>query len=260
MLNLEFWSPLPETELVGSQKALILGPALGCSHRSWQSALSFIGEDIKPIVFGLPGHGLTPATNLEWDMDDLSDAVVRIADRLEIRQFTYAGTDLSGLLGYQLALKHRNRLSSLGVLCSSPRIGHSETCKSQATAISKGGMKSIVDATLRGWFTEEFLNGKPEIVSRFAREFLDVDCTAYLQACEAIATFDLWDQISQIEIPTLIVHGSEDKLVSWDDAKRADSLIPDSGLVEITGVGHQAIVEAPEVAIKHISFYARKFR
>jgi 3-oxoadipate enol-lactonase len=260
VIELGYFSPLPLDQLQGSQKALLLGPSLGSTHRAWDRALSFIGEDIKPIVFDLPGHGLTPTPDSDWSISDLADAVVRLADRLEIRQFSYAGISLSGAVGYQLALSHERRLSSVGVLCSAPKLGSAEAWQKRIEQVENHGTSSLVEATMQRWFTPRFAERKPEVVSQFAEDLAAVDDLGYIQACRALAEFDVWDRLAQIELPTLIVHGSEDQVVSWEDAQRADSLIADSGLIEISGVSHQAIAEAPEVAIKHISFYARKFR
>ena len=260
MITLGHWSPLAPEEVVGSQKALLLGPSLGSTHRAWSRALAFIGEDIKPVVFDLPGHGLSAVPEAGWSISDLADAVVRLADSLELRQFSYGGISLSGAVGLELAIRYPDRLSSVAVLSSAPKIGTLESWQQRQTQVLQSGMGPLVEPTLARWFTPGFSARRPEVVAEFGQMLSGVDPHAYAQACQALAEFDVWDRISEIEIPTLIVHGSDDPVTSWADAQRMNELVSDSGLIQISGASHQVIAEAPEVAIKHVSFYARKYR
>jgi 3-oxoadipate enol-lactonase len=260
MNQLEFYSPLPVEELLGSQKILILGPSLGTTHEAWSRSLSFIGDDIKPVVFDLPGHGRTKEFDADWSIEDLADQVIALADRLEVRQFSYAGLSLSGAVGYALAINHSSRLSSVSIIGSAPKLGSQDSWRAREEQVLELGTKSLVAQTSERWFTSSFAERKPEVVEQFMQMLATIPKQSYAQACRALAKFDVWDQISEIDIPTLIVHAGEDKVVSLQDAERANGLIQGSGLIEISGVAHQAAAEAPEVTIKHVSFYARKFR
>lgn len=260
MITLGHYSPLSEEEIRGSQKALILGPSLGSTHRAWMRSLSFIGDDIKPVVFDLPGHGSSALPETNWSIADLADSVIALADSLDIRQFSYAGVSISGAVGFELALRHPDRLSSLSILSSAPKLGTADSWQQRQSQVAESGLGSLVEATLTRWFTPGFIAKKPEVVNEFRQMFAEVETQGYIQACRALAEFDVWDRLSDIEIPTLVVHGSEDPVVSWSDCQRANDLIPDCGLIQISGASHQLIAEAPEVAIKHVSFYARKFR
>lgn len=260
MLDLGYWSPLPESELLGSQKALVLGPSLGMTHKSWQRAVSFIKEDIKPIVFDLPGHGLSTMGTHNWTIRDLAEAVIRLVDRLEIRSFTFAGSSISGLVGYQLAIRHEKRVNAIVTICSSARLDNQGYWKGMGERVVKEGTKKLAKRVVSDGFSQGFCESAPDVLDQLIDDFYSVDESSYIQGCTAISNADYWSELSGIRVPTLIVHGSEDQIVTLSDSQRANSLIADSGLVEITGVGHQAIVEAPEVAMKHVSFYARKFR
>lgn len=222
--------------------------------------MAFLGEDIKPIVFDLPGHGLTPEFDYDWSIEQLADQVIALADRLELKEFAYAGTSISGAVGYALALAHPKRLSSVSIICSAPKIGSPEIWEERISLVSAQGTASLVAATKSRWFTEQFASRKPAVVEELMSMLASTSKAAYLGACRALSGFNAWERLPEIKLPVLIVHGSEDPTVSLADAERANQLISDSGLIEISGVAHQAALEAPEVVMKHISFYARKFR
>jgi pimeloyl-ACP methyl ester carboxylesterase len=58
----------------------------------------------------------------------------------------------------------------------------------------------------------------------------------------------------QIEIPTVILHGSADPIVPIDVSRRLAELLPDAELVEFPGVGHVPTMTRPDevvAAIRH---------
>ena len=77
---------------------------------------------------------------------------------------------------------------------------------------------------------------------------------AFLEADRSIARYVLRPRrfgklIHRIGAPTLLIHGSEDRLVSVDSARWAASERPDWSYVEMTGVGHVPMLEAPEAFV-----------
>ena len=54
---------------------------------------------------------------------------------------------------------------------------------------------------------------------------------------------DLSKEVNQIKCPTLIIWGTKDDDVPYEDAKELESLIPDSGLVTYEGCTHYAYLE-----------------
>jgi pimeloyl-ACP methyl ester carboxylesterase len=66
--------------------------------------------------------------------------------------------------------------------------------------------------------------------------------TSYLKVGAANA----WRAARSLRVPTLVLWGSEDKLVDPALAPRLASTVPDSRLLVLDGVGHVAMLEAPE--------------
>jgi pimeloyl-ACP methyl ester carboxylesterase len=54
------------------------------------------------------------------------------------------------------------------------------------------------------------------------------------------------DRLSEIAIPTLILHGEDDRLLPVAIAERAHRLIPNSRLEIVPNCGHLAPLEQPE--------------
>ena len=101
----------------------------------------------------------------------------------------------------------------------------------------------------------------PETVPEWARERLtnanrrrrshDWAIPSFLEADRSIARYVLRPRrftrlIHKINAPTLLVHGSEDRLVSVDSARWAAEQRPDWTYQEMEGVGHVPMLEAAE--------------
>lgn len=60
----------------------------------------------------------------------------------------------------------------------------------------------------------------------------------------------LWRQAAQVSAPTLLIWGSQDRLVDVALAPRAAATFPDSRLLVLPGVGHVAQLERPDVVAR----------
>src|SRR5207244_8356485 len=65
---------------------------------------------------------------------------------------------------------------------------------------------------------------------------------------EAMQGWDAWDRIGDIACPTLVLHGTEDRLVPVENARRMAALIPRARLALLEGAGHLYHSEQPEAA------------
>ncbi|HLF70166.1 MAG TPA: alpha/beta hydrolase, partial [Actinomycetota bacterium] len=61
----------------------------------------------------------------------------------------------------------------------------------------------------------------------------------------AILSFSSWDRLSEIQVPTLVVHGADDALVPHGNGVNLAARIPGAELVTLEGVGHLVPLEAP---------------
>jgi pimeloyl-ACP methyl ester carboxylesterase len=70
--------------------------------------------------------------------------------------------------------------------------------------------------------------------------------------------FDILDRLAEIQIPSLILCGEQDRLTPLKYARYLDEHIPESTLVLIEGAGHMVMLERPlEVAEAVKNFLAR---
>ena len=64
---------------------------------------------------------------------------------------------------------------------------------------------------------------------------------------EYLRKVDLRDRLKGIEIPILIIHGREDRVVPWQAGAWMNRLLPDSRIIIHEGVGHDVPGQQPVV-------------
>jgi pimeloyl-ACP methyl ester carboxylesterase len=69
---------------------------------------------------------------------------------------------------------------------------------------------------------------------------------AWMAQAAAGASFDAWNRLSGLDLPTLVVHGTEDAVVDPANAELLASRIPGARVERFEGCGHLLFWEEPE--------------
>jgi 3-oxoadipate enol-lactonase len=70
--------------------------------------------------------------------------------------------------------------------------------------------------------------------------------------------FDACDRLSALTSPTLVLHGTEDRIVDPENARILASLIPGAELVLLEGAGHVYHSEQPEASDRAVLEFIRR--
>ncbi|MEY4499877.1 MAG: hypothetical protein RL319_865 [Actinomycetota bacterium] len=251
-------SNLPLEQLEGSSKVVILGPSFGTTADVWDVAQKHFNPEMKYLRFDLPGHGLSPAVTESFTIEDLADAVIELADSLGIKNFCYAGISISGAIGLVLALRYPKRVKVVLPICSAPKFGDEVAWRNRAKQVRSEGTNFLVNLNSNRWFSESFLKRKPEVVEQTVSMIQKVDAESYALGCEALGKFDLWTELPKIEPPVMVVTGELDPGISVETAIEYSKKLQNGSIIEVLGVAHQAVLEAPEVLAKHINYSVRQ--
>ncbi len=251
-------SNLPLEQLEGSSKVVILGSGFGTTAKVWDVAQKHFNPEMKYLRFDLPGHGLSPAVNQAFTVEDLADGVIALADSLNIKKFCYAGVSLGGAIGLMLALRHPNRVKVVLPICAAPKFGDSQTWLTRAQQVRENGTAQFVEGTRDRWFSKRLQEGKPELVEQTLQLLANVDRESYALGCEALANYDITKDLEKINVPVMVIAGELDPVVPYADALAYSQQLAEGSIIEVLGVAHQADLEAPEVLAKHINYSVRQ--
>ncbi|WP_018351487.1 alpha/beta fold hydrolase [Longispora albida] len=89
------------------------------------------------------------------------------------------------------------------------------------------------------WYTEAYIRTFRDLVGTFVRAYLP-------------GSGSLWRIAAQVEAPTLVISGRQDKLVDVRVAPQVATTIPDSRLLILDQVGHVAQMEVPRTVARAV--------
>ncbi|HEY9767617.1 MAG TPA: alpha/beta hydrolase [Coleofasciculaceae cyanobacterium] len=240
--NVNYQAPrgIPKSD---REPIMLLVHGAGGSSRHWLPMLSQFNADIFPVAVDLPGHGETSGTVLH-DFEAVAEFLDSFLTSLNIdRQIYYVGHSLGGLIGLQFALNYPQRVKQLVVMATSAKIRlHPDFLTS---ALS--GEWDL--ATLRQSFAPKVPEPTKNIVlNEFKHTRLDSAADDFM----GVSQVDLGDEVASLQIPTLIITGSDDVIISPRKAMLLLKQIPDARLINIPGAGHYLQVEEPGKVAKEI--------
>ncbi|MET4097209.1 alpha/beta fold hydrolase [Arthrobacter sp. UYCu712] len=235
---------------LGDKPLLVVGPSLGTSTFLWSQSGALLGGVVDVVAWDLPGHGISPAATGPFSIAELADAVVELVDTVAPgARFHYAGVSLGGATGLQLGIKHGERLKSLSVQCSGAKLGTPEGWLERAETVRTQGTPVMIQASAGRWFAPGFMEREPERSSRLLHALRDADRFSYAFCCEALAGFDVRNELGSIRVPTQAVAGAEDSVAPPPlAAEIAEGITAGGGTasaVTLEGVAHLAPFEAP---------------
>ncbi len=176
------------------------------------------------LILDLPGFGLSPEPKEAWTLYDYADMVNFFVKELKMNNPILIGHSFGGKISLCYALKYKtNKL----VLLASP----------YEKKISKPTFKMKVFKLLK---KTPFANiAKRHMGSTDYRNASDMMRNILVKH----VNLDLKDKLKNIKCPTLLIWGTNDEAVDYDDALKLEKLIPDAGLVTYEGCTHYAYLE-----------------
>lgn len=243
-LTIDDWS-LAFDDTEGPGPTLLLCHALGADYSMWDRQTSALSPGRRIVRFDHRGHGQSGAPPGPYTIADLGGDALSLADALELDTFDFCGISMGGLVGMWLATVHPDRVNSLILANTAPRIGTAEYWNDRIGRIDAGGIDSIADVIVERFFSPEWQENHVEEV-RHARAVLRaVDSEGYMGCCAALSDADLRDSIRSVRARTSVIGGKYD--VSTPPAVQVElaAAIPGADLTVIDA-GHFSNLEAPD--------------
>jgi 3-oxoadipate enol-lactonase len=220
-------------EVIGPEDApaLVLSNALGTTSELWQPQLPELTGRFRVVLYD---H--EPRSSVEA----LGRDVIELADGLGLERFSLCGLSLGGMVGMWLGRIEPDRIDKLVLACTAARFGRESDWKERAELVRAEGMAAVASDAIEKWLSP----GHPAR-GRFLQMQLDFDPEDYALGLEAIGAFDLRDELTGIEAPTLVIAGADDTATPPADAAFIAEGIPNARLRILAGARHLANVCRP---------------
>ena len=197
-----------------------------------------------------------------YTLDDMADDAAGLLDALGIDKAHIVGASMGGMVAQELALRHASRLRTLTLGCTSSGGPHGPQAPS--------GTSELLGAALLSGDRERALRVGFEVnvSARHAAEpgayavframalELPVPVPVILRQLQAITGHDTSDRLSEVRAPTLVIHGTEDRMLPVADGERIARLIPGARFEPLEAVGHMFWWEEPKRSARLVADHA----
>lgn len=225
-------------------RPLVFLNSLGTDFRIWDEVVGLLPGGFRIIRFDQRGHGLSDCPPGPYSMGALVTDAEHLLDHLEVRGATIVGLSIGGMISQGLAVKRPDMVRAMVLSNTAVKIGTTEMWAERAAAVRAEGVAALSDAILERWFTSTFRKGSEIGLWRNMLERQPPE--GYAASAEAIAGTDLMTPTSGLNLPTLVIAGSEDGATPPDLVRETAELIQGARLHLIRAAGHIPCVEAPE--------------
>lgn len=270
---LDIGGPIRVTEYGGDGPLILLVHGLGGSTENWDVTGPLLTDSGRVAAVDLVGFGDSAPGDRRPSVEDNARLVAEVVDILGYDDATLVGNSMGGLVSMIVAVEHASRVDRLVLL--NPALPVSRRRPPDLEVLTKligplvPGIGVPAFRVYRAAHSPEeetaetlrMIAADPETVPDWARDRLtdanrrrrshEWAIPSFLEADRSIARYVLRPRrfnrlIHRISAPTLLVHGSEDRLVSVDSARWAAAQRPDWTYEEMEGVGHVPMLEAAE--------------
>ena len=239
-----------KSEGQGNPLVLIMGFA--GTRGSWIFQRKVFKKHCQVITFDNRGVGRSDKPSEQYSIRVMADDTVALMDHLGIRRAHILGVSMGGMIAQEIAIRHPERVEKLVLGCTFAR--SDETGGHTADYYrSLGHPGASSDAELRGvptWkvlaadFSLAFNNKLYQlIVTPLASLYARFTATEGLALqYEALLGHDALDRIHLIQSPTLVITGTEDRVIRPASSEVLANRIPNAKLVRIEGGSHAFFV------------------
>jgi 3-oxoadipate enol-lactonase len=104
----------------------------------------------------------------------------------------------------------------------------------------------MIEFQLGRWFSESFLQARPDRTSEMSRIFLANDTACYQAACVMLGSADLRHAVRSVRVPVSVIVGEEDYATPVAMSQSLHEIIPNSRLTVIPRGRHLTPVQCPQ--------------
>lgn len=218
---------------------ILLMHGWGCNMSTVASIEKILARGMRVINVDLPGFGQSPEPHAVWGVNDYTNAMEELLDKLGIAEPSLIGHSFGGRISILMA--SRRKIHKV-ILVDAAGVKPSRSLKWYFKVYSYKLAKKLYPIILGKKKAEQRIE-----VARKKRASADYEQASPIMRCilSKCVNEDLCDAMPHIKAPTLLIWGENDTATPLSDAKKMEKLIPDSGLVSFPGCGHYSFLDNP---------------
>jgi 3-oxoadipate enol-lactonase len=207
--------------------------------RMWHRVVDALAPSYRILAFDNRGAGRTEWDGQPFTIEDLAADGLAVLDAAGIAAAHVYGASMGGLTAQEIALSAPDRVLSLvlgctGTLDPAEPVNRNARRDALMARIPRRVQRMAMSRLLYG-------PGTPRAVIRADKRIIDSTAgspAGRLAQGMAVAGYQSRDRLARLAVPTLVVHGDADRIVSHEMGAELAALIPGAEFVTLRKMGH----------------------
>ena len=203
--------------------------------RMWKHQIPYLSRYFRVITMDPRGNGRSDRPATGYDLQTRYDDLVAVLDEVARPPIALVAFSCAAPLAFRYAVAHPDRLSHLVLLSGQYAESVPQPFEERVARVIRDDFDS--------WRTRLFKRIFPEPHSLKGIE----DCVTWagettpevlIESLRAIDGINVYDLLGRVGVPTLALHGTDDKIVPYSHAEKMVGAIPGAKLVTFERGGH----------------------
>ncbi|KYG06592.1 hypothetical protein BE21_03100 [Sorangium cellulosum] len=242
----------------GQGAPIVLIPGLGNRRFIWLEIILALEERYRVYACDLRSHSGKAASG-KFTIPDLAEDIASFMQALGIEDAVVMGHSQGGFVALELALARPPLVRALVLAASASYTDEygRALLRHWRSLAEMGDPQLLIDDLFLWNFSPHFCNERARemrmLKSMIRKEAFDV--AAFVQHTIACETHETRSRLSAIKVPTLLLGGDADIVMTLRHNRLLHDLIPRSEIVTLPNVGHQLVAESPAAALPSITAF-----
>lgn len=223
-------------EDLSDRPPVLLLHGAGGSHLSWPPQIRRMSGQ-RVFTLDLPGHGKSEGVGRQ-DIEEYCSVVVEFMKAVRLSGAVIVGFSMGSAIGLAMALRYRKRALALGLIGGGAKMRVSPALLELASTPStfSTAVKNIVEYSYSPMVA-------PRLKELAEEQMMEIRPTVLYGDFLACDTFNVMERVGKINVPTLLICGSVDRMTPPNRSEYLRDQIAGSRLHIIEEAGHMAMIE-----------------
>ena len=225
----------------GNGTPIIFLHGVGSDKSVWRPQLAHFGRRRRAIAFDYPGYANSDPAPEGTTRDDYAAAILSAMSALGIDRAHICGLSLGGVIAIAMYAQRSPAIASL-ILADTFAVHPDGEGIYQRSLAGSRDLRAMAEARA------DFLLAQPvdpAVRSEVVETMAGIDPAAYRIGAEAVWLADQRDRAANIDVPTLIICGEEDRPTPPSLSEELHAIVARSRLAIIANAGHITNLEQP---------------
>ncbi len=251
--------------LLNDKPPILLIHGLASSTYTFRRIIPLLQKHFSIIAVDLPGFGKSEkSTSFVYSFQNYAKVMFECIHQFGISNPYIVAHSMGGQIALNMAILAPEKINKLILLNSSGYLKRAKRlliCSSYLPLFEKCihyyiGRKDVRDYLKNVFFNQNLIND--EIINEFAKPLAEKEFYKALVRLLRHREGDLLPhQLQEIQTPTLLIWGEEDRVVPVQVGQRLVKDLPDARLITYKNAGHLITEERPEYVFENILMHTR---